>query len=110
MAALQGAPALVQLRGRDVNAKHASPDTPSAQHLRDHKALLQGLDFLGKTEGVVLLQECGECVMAIDVLLVYRAGLELETRPIQDGCSIGTKSSAQVFHSRDLLLWIHNTH
>lgn len=71
---------------------------------------LQGLDFLGKTGGLMLLQVCSECVTAIDVLSVYKAGLELETWPIQDGCSIGTRSSAQMFHSRHLLLLIHNTY
>lgn len=71
---------------------------------------LQGLDFLGKTGGLVVLQEFSECVTAIDVLSVYKAKLELEIWPIHDGCSIGTRSSAQMFHSRHPLLLIHNTY
>lgn len=65
---------------------------------------LQGLDFLGKTGGLVLIQKCSECVTAIDVLSVYKAGLGLEIWAIPDGCSMGTRSSAQMFHSRHLLL------
>lgn len=56
----------------------------------------------------MLLQECTQYITATDVLSVCRAGLELDTWPIQDGCGIGTRSSAQMFHSRHLLLWIHN--
>lgn len=55
---------------------------------------LQGLDFLGKTGGLVLLLECSECFTAVDVLSLYKGGLELEIWPIHDGCSIGTRSSA----------------
>lgn len=71
---------------------------------------LQGLDFLGKTGGLVLLLECSECVTAVDVLSLYKGGLELEIWPIHDGCSIGTRSSARMFHSRHPLLLIHNTY
>lgn len=109
MAALQGAPALVQLGGGDVTANipAQTPLQHSTSDITKH-FWVSGSGFPWKNWRVGAASGVQWVCHSQHVLSVYEAGLELETWPIQDECSIGTRSSASVFHSRHLLLLIHN--